>query len=226
MQFLSQYTTVFLDFDGLLVNTEQLHFEAYKQLVESRDLPFPIDFHTFAGMAHTSSEALRAYLLETYPLLRETPWPELYAEKQSTFLEILASGPLDFMPGADALVSMLAEQNKPMCVVTNSSKALIDACRQRLPKLSLIPYWITRECYDAPKPKPDAYNAALKALNVKPHEVVGFEDSLRGIHALQGAQIDPVLICDPAHPQMSSPEVASLKVFSTFIQLLEEIPAQ
>jgi beta-phosphoglucomutase-like phosphatase (HAD superfamily) len=38
--------------------------------------------------------------------------------------------------------------------------------------------------------------------HISPSDCTGFEDTLKGITALQLAGIRPILICDPSHPQI------------------------
>jgi len=223
-RFFDGYKAILFDFDGLLVNTEQLHYQAYKKLVENHNGNLAINFIEFAAMAHTSSTALKAYLLDTFEELAAIPWNELYAEKQEIFLSLLTKDNLEFMPGADAIIEYLRDEGKALCVVTNSSSQLTDKIRSHLPLLNEIPHWITRECYTNPKPEPDGYLASLELLNTTADEAVGFEDSLRGARSLIAAHVKPVLVCDPTHPQMKDPLSKTLTKFETFIELLELLP--
>lgn len=223
--FFDTYSTILFDFDGLLVNTEQLHFQAYKRLIEEHGYALSIDFIAFAAMAHTSSSALKEYLLKTFPDLQNIPWDILYAEKQAIFLSLLTRDNLEFMPGADAIIEYMRDAGKTLCVVTNSGSKLTDKIRSHLPLLNEIPHWITRECYTKPKPDPDGYNAALSTLDVPSNEAIGFEDSLRGVRSLISAHVKPVLICDPSHPQMEDPLAQQVTKYETFIELLELLPA-
>lgn len=218
-------STLLFDFDGLLVNTEQLHYEAYRKLVEGHGDLLSLNFIDFAAKAHTSSTALKSYLLDTFPSLNDVPWDKLYAEKQHHFLSLLTAENLEFMPGADAMIEYALDRGLSMCVVTNSSARLTDEIRKHLHLLNEIPLWITRECYENPKPAPDGYLTALEHFKIDAGQAIGFEDSLRGIHSLQNAGVFPVLICDPSHPQCSAKEVEKLTFFETFIELLEALPA-
>jgi HAD superfamily hydrolase (TIGR01509 family) len=190
-------------------------------LVENYGFSLDINFIEFAAMAHTSSSALKAYLLKTFPTLQTMAWENLYAEKQNFFLSLLTKENLEFMPGADAIIEYMRDEEKNMCVVTNSASVLTDTIRSYLPLLNEIPLWITRECYVKPKPEPDGYLAALKALDVSAEHAIGFEDSLRGARSLLAAHVDVMLVCDSSHPQMKDPLAQQLDCYETFIELLE-----
>ncbi len=219
MNFLQQYDIFFFDFDGLLVNTEQLHYQAYKALIENHDFEMHWNFHDFALIAHTSSDGLKRAICEKYPPLNQFPWEALYREKKQLYEALLTSQKLNFMDGAEEVLDLV--QDKRHLVVTNSTKAQIDVIKESLPRLKKIPTFITREDYLNPKPSPDGYLKAIELFGQKSDRMIGFEDAMRGIKSLQGANIHPVLICSSDHPQLSSPDAKGLDQFNTFHHFLD-----
>lgn len=220
MNWILEYSPIFFDFDGLLVNTEHLHFKAYKNLLEKHDIAFPWDFHSFAAVAHKSSEGLRNMITAHAPnLLQSFSWEDLYAEKKTLYVQLLNQGGLELMPGANSILHLVQEAQIPHAVVTNSTYTQISLIREQLPLLQSIPHWITREDYQAPKPAPDAYLKAIEVLGSS-EKMLGFEDSLRGIRSLEGASITPVLICSPDHPQMHEVPEGSLRYYPSFTDIV------
>lgn len=220
MNWILEYSPIFFDFDGLLVNTEHLHYEAYRHMLEGRGCDFEWDFPTFASIAHKSATGLRLTIMDTYPELKEIPWDTLYEEKKQCYMELLRGGNLEMMPGAEEVLLSVQEAGIPNAVVTNSTSEQVRLIKSHLPILEKIPTWITREDYPNPKPSPDAYLKAIEALGGAKEKMLGFEDALRGIRALEGAHITPVLICPSDHPQMSEVEEDSLLYFPSFKELL------
>ncbi len=215
-----EYSPIFFDFDGLLVNTEHLHFQAYQKMLESHGVDFPWDFPSFAAVAHKSSEGLRLMITAHAPALVEKEgWDTLYDQKKVEYAKLLEKGSLEMMPGAQEILEMVHVANIPHAVVTNSTQGQTELIRQNIPSLNKIPHWITREDYAQPKPAPDAYLKAIKVLG-KSEKMLGFEDALRGIRALEGAAITPVLICSSDHPQMGDVN-PDLHHYTSFQELLE-----
>lgn len=203
MRWFLDYSPIFFDFDGLLVNTEHLHYRAYRQMLERHGVSFLWDFPTFASVAHKSSQGLRDLITSHAPaLVEEKSWETLYAEKTQEYVQLLEGRNLELMPGAKTLLETVHMAKIPHAVVTNSTREQTEKIREQLPVLNLVPYWITREDYKNPKPSPDAYLKAIEILG-RSDKMLGFEDALRGIHALEGASITPVLVCSPEHPQMA-----------------------
>ena len=80
------------------------------------------------------------------------------------------------------------------CVVTHSPQTLVDVLRKQHPILNTIPHWITRHDYTQPKPHPEGYLMAIKRFAGANDQIIGFEDTPRGIEALMQTTALPVLI--------------------------------
>ncbi len=206
MDDLFSYGLFLFDFDGLLVNTEELHFEAYKRMCQSRGFTLDWSLREFFKVAHLSATGLKIALYEKFPelLRREPNWDVLYTEKKKHYRRLLEEGRISLMPGVAEFLQALQDQNMRRCVVTHSPKEQVDAIKAKLPILGTIPEWITREQYKEPKPHPDSYRMAIGRLAKPKDKIIGFEDSMRGLKALLGAgATQAVLVCPADHPQMA-----------------------
>lgn len=211
MQWIQKYDLFLFDFDGLLVNTEELHFAAYREMCRRRGYDLKWTLSQFFQAAHFDSAGLKKAIYQEFPALfeQEPRWEVLYAEKKQSYEQLLEKGDLTLMPGVEEVLIALEKAGKKRCVVTNSAKVQIDLIKQKIPVLNTIPHWFTRENYKEPKPHPECYLMAMKQLGQPNDRVIGFEDSTRGLTALRDAGVPTrFLICPADHPQMSqgSPE--------------------
>lgn len=196
---ISNFQLFLFDFDGLLVNTEAIHYQAYINMLAARGCKVDWSFTKFCELAHLSADALREAICTEFPEL-EAHWPILYAEKKRAYQELLGAGKINLMPGVEPLLRSLERANIQRCVVTNSTREQTKLIASHLPILQTIPHWITREDYEKPKPSPECYLKAISLLSKKGDRVIGFEDSLRGLQALKGTPALPVLVCPEHHP--------------------------
>ena len=213
MDWMLEYSFIFFDFDGLLVKTEHLHFKAYNTLLKHHGVTPPWDFSTYIKIAHKSSTGLRKTITSHAPQLVEAQsWDTLYKEKAENYQKLIENGEVELMPGVKKLLKKIQSANIPHAVVTHSPFKQISFIREQLPLLKKIPHWITRENYQNPKPAPDAYLKAIDVLGAS-GKMLGFEDALKGIHALEGASITPILVCSPDHPQMKEVSKDALRCY-------------
>lgn len=191
---------VCFDFDGLLVDTEPLHHEAYMTCLESLGFPLPLDFSIYCMIAHSKNRKLFEETVKAkHPSFPYT-WEEVRAIKTKIYRDLLKAGKVLPMEGAAALVEHLHKQGIETCIVTNSERCDVEEIANHLPFLKTISPWITREDYKLPKPSPDGYLAILKKKNIDADQALGLEDSQKGITALQNASI-PHLLINPLAPK-------------------------
>lgn len=205
MKWIHHYDLFLFDFDGLLVNTEAIHFQAYIQMCANHGFHLNWDFDRYSAAAHHKATQLRDDIYSEFPELYQIQpnWQILYNEKKTIFLELLESGQVELMPGVAALLSALEKAQINRCVVTHSPSSVINSLRSHLNILNSIPHWITRENYTHPKPDPECYLYAIQTHGKPGDRIIGFEDSPRGLKALQQSSAIPILICPNSSPYLT-----------------------
>ena len=195
MQWVDRFSLFLFDFDGILVNTEPLHFQAYREICALWGRELLWTFEEYCQRAHFSSQGVKAGLNNEYPDLfkGKRSWELLYQEKKRIYRRLLHER-AELMPGAALLLSLLEAKNIQRCVVTNSSLEDVRILCSFLPCLETIPHWFTREKYNLPKPHPDGYITAIHALKKPYDRAIGFEDTFRGLQALRQVPCRPVVI--------------------------------
>ena len=199
MKWIKKFQLFLFDFDGLLVDTEHLHYQAYINMLSARGYELDWSFAAFCEVAHLNATALREALYAKFPDL-DSNWGLLYEEKKRCYFELISSGKVRMMPGAERLLQELEKEKIRRCVATNSLRGQIELIRSQLKPLQSIPHWICREDYEKPKPSPECYLKAIELYGKPGDKIVGFEDSIRGLQALMGTPALPVLICRSHHP--------------------------
>lgn len=196
MHWIHDYQLFLFDFDGLLVNTEEIHFLAYQRMCEKYGFSLNWSFERYCRAAHYRAEGLREEIYHDLPGLyqAEPSWDILYAYKKQQVIALLENGAIELMPGVHELLTALQKANIKRCVVTHSPNALVDTLRRQHAILNTIPHWITREHYTHPKPHPEGYLLAIQKFAAPQDKIIAFEDTPRGIEALLQTRVKPILI--------------------------------
>ncbi len=160
-----------------------------------RGVKIPWDFNRYFQIAEKGGTLIRDTLYAEFSELyaQEPNWAVLYEEKRKALYAIVEGEKAKLLPGVEHLLTVLAERNIPRAIVTHSPRKLIEDFALNLPILKTISVWVCREDYKLPKPNPDGYLKALELFH-HPKRVLGFEDAVRGIEALQSAKIPAVLV--------------------------------
>ncbi len=223
MDWIDRYQLFLFDLDGLLVNSEELHFMAYKNMLKNRGHNLTWNFSRYCRTAHYHSDKIASELYEIFPdlLSQEPSWDVLYGEKKQAMISLLESGAVQLMPGVFELLTILKERNIKRCVVTHSPSELVELIRKQHVILNSIPNWITRRDYVSPKPSPECYLKAIMVHADKNDNVIGFEDTPRGLRALMGTRALPVIVCEVPYPEIEEFTAQGAMHYSNFTELLD-----
>ena len=224
MDWIHNYQLFLFDFDGILVNTEELHYKAYLKMCSDRGFYLKWDMRTYIRYAMYTSTGIREAIYKEFPALT-VPWETLYAEKKRAYFELLQLG-TTLIAGVEQLLKALEQAGIKRCVVTHSPHEQISAIRKQHPILNSIPDWITREHYSQPKPSSECYHKAIAQFKSGNDRVIGFEDSPRGLQALLGTSAEGILVSN----YFDSSEIKELGVtlgrefphFSSFSELFKK----
>ena len=191
---LYDFNLYLFDFDGVLVNTESLHFQAYRQACEAYDVPFDYDLHTYITLTTYDQNRLKKQLLHQ-PILNRIGWETFYQKKTECYTMIVEQQQVEWIPGAQAFLQHLADANKTTVIVTNSKHHQVEHIAQQHPLLRKS-HWLTREKYQHPKPDPECYHTAIKLWGKAHERMIGFEDSFKGMQALLNTQAYTVFVSE------------------------------
>jgi len=183
------------DFDGVLADTEPLHWRAWREIVS----PFGIDldWETFQStcIGVTDSSMLhKLCALATKPI---TP-DELkvyYPQKRKLFHDLADGRPL-ISPDLVVLLKSLPQFR--LGVVTSSNRAEIESILQKEDLLQVMGTVVYGNDVRHHKPDAEPYLIAMERLGVAACDTVVFEDSAAGIHSAREAGCRVIQVRDVA----------------------------
>ena len=182
---------VLLDMDGTLVDTEPLWWTAAEATAQA--LGRPINEGDSSDVFGRPVSYTADYLIRVSSSNRSTN--DVAGELEQRFLT-LVSGHLRLLPGAEALLVLLHEQQIPVALVSASPRSVVDAVLQVLGRHRFAVSIAAGETA-FPKPAPDPYLAALAALGCAPAECLAVEDSPTGIASATAAGLAVVMVPSP-----------------------------
>jgi len=176
---------IFFDMDGVLVFSEYLHCNAWKALLQAKNIESP-DFFKPEKYAGFSDNVIAAELIKNLGL---SDSPEiLLEEKQRIFLDLLNFEELEVPPGRDQFLNKCRERYQ-VALVSSSSRSEVEAILKKEKLDSIFTVVITGDDVSSHKPSPEPYLLALQKTGVAAAEALVIEDSANGIASAQAAGI-------------------------------------
>jgi HAD superfamily hydrolase (TIGR01509 family) len=179
---MNRIRAVVFDFDGLMVNTEEVFHLSGMELLRRRGKePTPAVFHAMMGRrAHDAFSALIRIMD-----LKESI-EDLQRESTEIFFQML-DDILQPMPGLFDLLDLIDERGLPKAVATSSEHSYLTALLAKLNLQDRFQTLLTAEDVTQGKPHPEIYLTAARRLNVEPREMLVLEDSEAGTQAAAAA---------------------------------------
>jgi len=184
------YEAILFDFDGVLVDSEPLHFACWRQVLLT--VGIDLDWESYRDHCIGVADRDMARWLATRarrPITPEQIW-ELYPRKSRLYLERVASDP-PFPEATRRLLPALSRSYK-LAVVSSSGRSEVEPL---LVAGGLRPYFATivaGEDVERHKPAPEPYLTAARRLGVRRALVV--EDSEPGAASGLAAGFDVLRI--------------------------------
>jgi beta-phosphoglucomutase len=167
------------DLDGVLTDTAEYHYRAWKRLADEEGLPFTReDNEHLRGVSRRDSLML---------ILKGRPYPEdqlqeMMERKNRYYLEFIKEvSPHDLLPGAKELLEELRAAGY-MTALGSASKNAAEVL-DRLGIRSLLDAVSDGYSVERQKPAPDLFLHAAAQLALRPAECVVVEDAAAGIEA-------------------------------------------
>ncbi len=183
---------VIFDLDGVLTDTAELHFRAWKRCAEELRLPFDRAVNErLKGVGRMESLDI---ILENAGQSMPGPEKTVIAERKNGYYrELIGSlGPGDLLPGIAVLLRKLREAGIRTAIASASRNAAQVVARLAIGPL--IDVVVDPATVVKGKPDPEVFLAAAEALHAPVENCIGIEDSQAGIDAIRAAGMFSVAV--------------------------------
>ncbi len=176
---------VIFDMDGVLVDTEPVHYQANKKIMSEFGYDFEYEYYKkFIGstLAFMWEELTQKYNIKK-------PVDELCDMSRDYSNGIIEKEGYPIIEGAVELVKKLHEKEIKLAVASSSSLEII---KDVVSKLHIEEYFdklVSGEDVKNPKPAPDVFIKAANQLGVTSGECLVIEDSSNGVKAAKNANM-------------------------------------
>jgi len=173
---MKQWSAIF-DMDGVVVETVQMHFQAWKRMFEERGKPFTFEDYKARVDGIPRRDGARAVLGD----LPQAQLEQACAVKQGYFLEFLEKEKVPAYPGTVSLINAIRASGHKAALISSS---------KNLPRIiasaGVADIWdsiVNGSEITKGKPDPQIFLMAAERLGATPADCVVFEDAVQGVEA-------------------------------------------
>ena len=213
-------SAVIFDFDGVIVDTEPLHYQAFQKILQPRNLGFSWNEYVQTYMGFDDRDAFREAFQQKELPLSETELEQLVAQKADIFQEVIKAGVAPY-PGVTGLIQGLYQRTIPLAICSGALRSDILPILDQLGVASCFSTIVTADDVPHSKPDPTCYRiAAEQLMTIFPDKlascdhVIAIEDTPAGITSALGAGLKVIAVTNsyPAdHLKQASRIVTSLE---------------
>ncbi len=186
---------VIFDLDGVLTDTAEYHFLAWKQLATQLGIEFSrADNELLKGVDRMGSLELILQLGQQQ--LSQDDKLMLAEQKNAEYLKLVQlMSPADLFPGVLPLFSSLKAAGVKTALASASKNAALVLQKLGIP--ALFDYVADSNLIKNGKPDPEIFLTCAEALGVKPERCIGVEDAPAGVTAIKAAGMYALGIGEP-----------------------------
>lgn len=178
---------VIFDLDGVITDTAEYHYLAWKQLGEELDIPFDREFNeTLKGVSRTDSLERILTLGGKQDAFTAQEKEALATKKNDHYVTLIQHiSEQDLLPGIIAFLDEIRATGLKIGMASASKNALtvVEALGVRHYFDDIVDAATVAQS----KPHPEVFLRAAEALGVAPERCIGVEDAAAGITAIHAA---------------------------------------
>ena len=186
---------IVFDFDGVLVDSEPLHFQAF--LMVARGIGFEFDYDRYLKdfIGFDDRDAFRVMLdLVGHEGDKAPKIAELCEQKQATFETLVEAGGASALAGALELIDEACDTGLPIAIASGATAADIEMMLAALDRRDRFEVIVTANDVMRSKPHPESYALAVERLaerhpdaGITPGTSLAIEDTAAGLRSARDA---------------------------------------
>jgi beta-phosphoglucomutase len=190
---------VIFDFDGIIVDTEPIHYRAFQDVLKPLELGYSWDEYLERYIGFDDRDAFREVFRRAGRNLEERMLGELINRKATIFEEIVRRGVKPY-PGVLQLIGNISG-TLPMALCSGALESDIVPILEGLGIQGSFDAVVTAEDVHASKPDPESYTLAVQRLaaafprmGIAPQDCLAIEDTPAGIESALGAGLTVIAV--------------------------------
>lgn len=183
----TQLKAVIFDMDGVIIDSEPIHFIVEQKMFDNLGLRITEEEqHSYVGVPMKDMWRL----IRTRHSLTHSEEQLLASHKEQLIAHFLTAEPFEAMEGLRELLGEIKGRGLKVAVASSSPRQLIETVLARLRLTLMFDVIVSGEEVKQGKPSPDIFMRAASLLQVTASECIVIEDSCNGVRAAKSAGME------------------------------------
>jgi len=191
---------VLWDLDGTLIDSSELHYEAWAQVMD--ELGRPLDRSLFAQSFGSRNDRILRELLRVAGTDEEIR--ELGERKELLYRERVSARGVPLLPGAALWLEQLKRTGWRQALATSAPRANIEATLEPLRLRSFFDAIVSADDVGRGKPDPLVFLTAAERLGLPPARCVVVEDAPAGVEGARRAGMASIGVLSSHHASLDA----------------------
>jgi beta-phosphoglucomutase len=197
-------SAILFDFDGVIVNSEPLHFQAFVEVLRQNGIALSEQEYYRELIGFDDQGAFRHVLAKHHRPLTSDLFQQLLAAKATTMNRLMADGSFTALPGVEDFVIGLAK-HYPLAICSGALHHEIETMLLGIGLGDYFPVIVSAEDVTVGKPNPQGYLLATRQLaehhkiKLQPADCLVIEDAPTVIRSVKAAGF-PTLAVTTSYP--------------------------
>ena len=191
---------VIFDFDGVIVDTEPIHYQVFQQILEPLGMGYAWQEYTDTYMGFDDRDAFREAFRSAGKSIAPDTLQTLINQKAAIFEEVISGGVTPY-PGVVELINELTAHGMPLAISSGALRSDILPILEQLAIKDAFVHIVTADDVPQSKPHPASYLKAKELLltsfpeKLNPSSLIyAIEDTPAGIQSAKGAGLTVVAV--------------------------------
>ena len=187
-----QVEAVIFDFDGIIVDTEPLHYKSFQRVLAPLGMDFTWQEYVDTYIGFDDRDAFREAFKTNLKDLQPEELHSLISRKASVFQEVILDG-VSAYPGVLELIKHLHATDIPLAICSGALRSDIEPILALLDLTDIFDIIVSADDVTSSKPDPECYQMAFDKLNktrqtsIDKLSTIAIEDTPTGITAARRA---------------------------------------
>jgi len=157
---------VLFDFDGVLVNSEPLHFQAFREVLAAEHIDLGEDEYYRELIGFDDKGAFRHLYQKRHLELTPRTFLALMARKSAVMMDLIYRKQFSALPGVEQFVRSLW-RHRPLAICSGALREEIEAMLEGIALRDCFPIIVAAEDVTVGKPDPSGYLMTMKMIAQK-----------------------------------------------------------